>query len=202
MGSVARRQQVGFAGVELHVEGGEQRSSAGVHPGQRHQIADTRSAAHLIGEENRGFYHLMQNLPKERLGIATYAVPMARRAFDFTVDYVSERNAFGTPIGKFQVNRHFLAEMKNKLDAAPCFVDHCVMAANDGKLTAEDAAGLKWWTSEVQWEIMDRCLQLHGGYGYINEYEIARLSRDSRVQRLYGATTEIMEDLVGRSMGF
>lgn len=156
----------------------------------------------LLGEENRGFYHLMGNLPAERVGIATYAVPMARRAFDLTVDYAANRKAFGTEIGKFQVNRHFLAEMKTKLNVAQSYLDQCVMAANAGELSAEEAAGLKWWSTELQWEILDRCLQLHGGYGYINEYEVARLWRDSRVQRLYGGTTEIMKDLIGRSMGF
>ncbi|GAB2964242.1 acyl-CoA dehydrogenase family protein [Amycolatopsis acidiphila] len=156
----------------------------------------------LVGEENRGFYHLMHNLPAERLGIATYAVATARRAFDLTAEYVSERKAFGQPIGKFQVNRHFLAEMKTKLDVAQVYLDQCIMAANAGELTPQEAAGLKWWSTEVQWEILDRCLQLHGGYGYMNEYEVARLWRDSRVQRLYGGTTEIMKDLIGRSMGF
>jgi len=156
----------------------------------------------LVGEENRGFYHLMHNLPAERLGIATYAVAAARRAFDLTAEYVSERKAFGQAIGKFQVNRHFLAEMKTKLDVAQVYLDQCIMAANAGELTPQEAAGLKWWTTEVQWEILDRCLQLHGGYGYMNEYEVARLWRDSRVQRLYGGTTEIMKDLIGRSMGF
>jgi long-chain-acyl-CoA dehydrogenase len=156
----------------------------------------------LIGEENRGFYHLMHNLPAERLGIATYAVAAARRAFDLTSEYVGERKAFGQPIGTFQVNRHFLAEMKTKLDVAQVYLDQCILAANAGELTAQEAAGLKWWTTEVQWEILDRCLQLHGGYGYMNEYEVARLWRDSRVQRLYGGTTEIMKDLIGRSMGF
>ncbi|WP_109526597.1 MULTISPECIES: acyl-CoA dehydrogenase family protein [Nocardia] len=156
----------------------------------------------LVGEENRGFYHLVANLPYERLGIATYALPMARRALELTLGYATDRKAFGTQIGKFQVNRHFLAEMTTKIDVAQSYLDQCVLAANAGELTAEEAAGLKWWTSEVQWEILDRCLQLHGGYGYINEYEIARLWRDSRVQRLYGGTTEIMKDLIGRSMGF
>ncbi|MFE4963767.1 acyl-CoA dehydrogenase family protein [Streptomyces sp. NPDC056660] len=156
----------------------------------------------LVGEENRGFYHLVANLPSERLGIATYAVAAARRALELTTAYVAERRAFGEVIGKFQVNRHFLAEMRTKLDVATVYLDQCVLAANAGELTAQEAAGLKWWTTEVQWEILDRCLQLHGGYGYMNEYEVARLWRDSRVQRLYGGTTEIMKDLVGRSMGF
>jgi len=156
----------------------------------------------LVGELNRGFYHLVSHLPIERLGVACYALPAARRALDLTKEYALERHAFGQPIGKFQVNRHFLAEMQTKLDAAQTYLDQCVLAANDGELTATDAAGLKWWTSEVQWEIIDRCLQMHGGYGYINEYEIARLWRDCRVQRLYGGTTEIMKDLVGRAMGY
>ncbi|CQD18560.1 isovaleryl-CoA dehydrogenase [Mycobacterium europaeum] len=156
----------------------------------------------LVGELNRGFYHLLSHLPSERLGIACYGLPMARRALQLTKTYALERTAFGQPVGKFQVNRHFLAEMQTKLDAAQTYLDQCVLALNEGELTAEDAAGLKWWTTEVQWEIIDRCLQLHGGYGYINEYEVARLWRDSRVQRLYGGTTEIMKDLMGRSMGY
>ncbi|OBH37722.1 acyl-CoA dehydrogenase [Mycobacterium sp. E342] len=156
----------------------------------------------LVGDLNRGFYHLVSHLATERLGVACYALPMARRALDLTKVYAMERTAFGQPIGTFQVNRHFLAEMQTKLDSAQCYLDQCVLSANDGTLTDEDAAGLKWWTSEVQWEIIDRCLQLHGGYGYINEYEIARLWRDSRVQRLYAGTTEIMKDLMGRAMGF
>jgi len=156
----------------------------------------------LVGELNRGFYHLMQNLPFERVGVACYALPAARRALELTKQYCLERTAFGQPIGKFQVNRHFIAEMQTKLDAAQTYLDQCVLAVNEGSLSAADAAGLKWWTSEVQWEIIDRCLQLHGGYGYINEYEVARLWRDSRVQRLYAGTTEIMKDLMGRAMGY
>lgn len=156
----------------------------------------------LVGELHRGFYHLLSHLPSERLGIVCYGLPMARRALELTKTYALERTAFGQPVGKFQVNRHFLAEMQTKLDAAQSYLDQCVLALNEGELTAEDAAGLKWWTTEVQWEIIDRCLQLHGGYGYINDYEVARLWRDSRVQRLYGGTTEIMKDLIGRSMGY
>lgn len=156
----------------------------------------------LLGEENRGFYHLVSHLPTERLGIATYALPMARRALELTKQYALDRKAFGQPIGTFQVNRHAIVEMQTQLDAAQVYLDQCVLAANEGTLTDEDAAGLKWWTSEIQWAIVDRCLQMHGGYGYINEYEVARLWRDSRVQRLYGGTTEIMKDLMGRSMGY
>jgi acyl-CoA dehydrogenase len=156
----------------------------------------------LVGDLNRGFYHLVSHLPSERVGIACYALPAARRALELTMGYASERIAFGQPIGKFQVNRHFIAEMQTKLDAAQTYLDQCVLALNEGQLSDQDAAGLKWWTSEIQWEIMDRCLQIYGGYGYINEYEVARLWRDARVQRLYGGTTEIMKDLMGRAMGF
>jgi acyl-CoA dehydrogenase len=159
-------------------------------------------AANLLGEEGRGFHHLMRNLPAERLGIAVYAIAHADRAFLVTIQYAQDRHAFGQPIGGFQVNRFALAEMKTRLDVAHAYLDRCVLAAMDGELTAEEAAGAKWWATELQWEIVDRCLQLHGGYGYINEYEIAGLWRDARVQRLYGGTTEIMKEIVGRSLGF
>jgi long-chain-acyl-CoA dehydrogenase len=155
----------------------------------------------LVGELNRGFYHLMANLPTERLGIALHAFGCSRRAYDLTLAYAKEREAFGQAIGTFQVNRHALAEIRTKLEVMQAYLDQCVMAVNAGELTAEEAAGAKWWATETQWEILDRCLQLHGGYGYINEYEIARLWRDARVQRLYGGTNEIMKDLIGRSMG-
>jgi alkylation response protein AidB-like acyl-CoA dehydrogenase len=156
----------------------------------------------LIGEENRGFYHVMQNLPAERLGIAIHAVAQARRALDLTREHASDRKAFGQSIGTFQVNRHAIAEMATKLDVMQVYVDRCIEAVNAGELTPHEAAGAKYWATETQWEIVDRCLQLHGGYGYMNEYEIARLWRDARVQRLYGGTNEIMKDIVGRSLGF
>jgi alkylation response protein AidB-like acyl-CoA dehydrogenase len=158
--------------------------------------------ANLIGEENRGFYHLMGNLPAERLGIAIHAVSQAKRALTLTRQYAAERKAFGSPIGTFQVNRHALAEMQTKIEVMQIYVDRCITALNEQELTAEEAAGAKWWATETQWEILDRCLQLHGGYGYMNEYEIARLWRDARVQRLYGGTNEIMKDIIGRKMGF
>jgi alkylation response protein AidB-like acyl-CoA dehydrogenase len=156
----------------------------------------------LLGEENRGFYHLMRNLPAERLGIAIHAVAQSRRALELTKQYAAERKAFGSPIGSFQVNRHAIAEMTVKLDIMQVYVDRCIEAVNASELTAQEAAGAKLWTTETQWEIIDRCLQMHGGYGYMNEFEIARLWRDSRVQRLYGGTSEIMRDLIGRSLGY
>jgi alkylation response protein AidB-like acyl-CoA dehydrogenase len=159
-------------------------------------------ATNLIGEENRGFYHLMRNLPAERLGIAIGAVAQTRRAVDLTTAYAQDRRAFGQAIGTFQVNRHAIADMTVLLDVMQVYVDRCITAVNAGDLTAEEAAGAKLYATEQQWQIMDRCLQLHGGYGYINEYEIARIWRDARVQRLYGGTSEIMRDLIGRKLGF
>jgi alkylation response protein AidB-like acyl-CoA dehydrogenase len=158
-------------------------------------------AANLLGEEGKGFYYLMRNLAKERLGIAIAAVASAERALEITLQYAKDRTAFGQPIGSFQANRFYLAEMQTKLLAARVLTDRCLQAATEGDLTSEEAAAAKWWTTEVQWEVTDRCMQLFGGYGYINEYEIARIWRDARVQRLYGGTTEVMKDLIGRSMG-
>ena len=156
----------------------------------------------LLGEENRGFYHLMRNLPAERLGIAIHAAAQARRAVELSTAYARERKAFGQEIGSFQVNRHALAQMTVEVDVMQTYIDQCILGVNSGELTAEEAAGAKFWATETQWKIMDRCLQLHGGYGYMNEYEIARLWRDARVQRIYGGTNEIMLDLIGRKLGF
>jgi len=157
--------------------------------------------SNVLGELGRGFYNLMRNIPSERLGIAVHGVARAQRAFEVTLDYVKTREAFGTPIGSFQANRFYMAEMKTKLDIAQIYLDRCIEELVAGELTAEDAAEAKMWITETEWEILDRCLQLHGGYGYVNEYEIARLWRDGRVQRVYGGTNEIMKDLVGRSLG-
>ena len=117
----------------------------------------------------------MRNLPAERLGIAIHAVAQARRALELTTAYAQDRKAFGQPIGTFQVNRHAIADMSVLIDVMQVYVDRCITAVNAGELTAEQAAGAKLWATEQQWQIIDRCLQLHGGYGYINEYEIVRL---------------------------
>jgi alkylation response protein AidB-like acyl-CoA dehydrogenase len=157
--------------------------------------------ANRLGEEGRGFYALMRNLPQERMGIAVGGLASAERAFELTLDYAKERTAFGQPIGTFQANRFALAEMHTKLQVARGYLDQCIAGVSSGELTAEEAAGAKWWITELQWEITDRCMQLFGGYGYINEFEIAGIWRDARVQRLYGGTTEIMKDLIGRRLG-
>jgi alkylation response protein AidB-like acyl-CoA dehydrogenase len=155
-----------------------------------------------LGEEGRGFYALMRNLPQERMGIAVGGLASAELAFEITKEYAATREAFGQPIGKFQVNRHALSEMHTKLQVARTYLDQCILGVTSGELSAEDAAGAKWWITELEWEIVDRCMQMFGGYGYINEYEIAQIWRDARIQRLYGGTTEIMKDLVGRKLGF
>jgi alkylation response protein AidB-like acyl-CoA dehydrogenase len=159
-------------------------------------------SANLLGEPGKGFYALMKNLPRERLGIAVHGVARAARALAVTAEYAKDRQAFGQPIGSFQGNRFSLAEMKTKVEVAQVFVDRCIEEVLAGELTAEEAAEAKLWVTETEWEVLDRCLQLHGGSGYINEYEIARLWRDGRVQRLYGGTSEIMKEIIGRSMGF
>ncbi|WP_428338903.1 acyl-CoA dehydrogenase family protein [Mycobacterium sp.] len=158
-------------------------------------------AENLLGEQGRGFYYLMHNLAKERLGIAVNAVASAERAYEITLDYAKTREIFGQKVGTMQANRFSLAEIDTKFKVTRGYVDRCIQGAVDGDLTSEEAAAAKWWATEVQWEIMDRCMQLHGGYGYINEYEIALLWKDARVQRLYGGTTEVMKDLIGRSLG-
>jgi alkylation response protein AidB-like acyl-CoA dehydrogenase len=143
---------------------------------------------------------LMRNLPQERLSIAVSAVASAERALAVTLAYVRERNAFGRPVGSFQANRFALAEAATEVDIARVYVDECIAAQVAGKLTPERAAGAKYWTTELEFRVVDLGLQLHGGYGYMEEYEIARMWRDCRVQRIYGGTTEIMKEIVGRSL--
>jgi alkylation response protein AidB-like acyl-CoA dehydrogenase len=159
-------------------------------------------ASNLIGEEGRGFYHLMMSLPQERLSIAVAAVAQAERALALTTAYCKERKAFGTSIGSFQNTRFVLAEMQTELRVARTYVDQCILALNDGQLSADEAAGAKYWTTDLQGKVVDQCVQLHGGYGFMTEYEVSRLWRDARVQRIYGGTNEIMKEIVGRSMGF
>lgn len=158
-------------------------------------------ARNLLGAEGAGFFYLVQNLPQERLVIAVMAMAAVRRGFEVTMDYIKERRAFGRPIGKFQHNRFMMAEMATELEIGQNFVDRCITELNEGRLGADTAAMAKWWTTELQVKVMDRCLQLHGGYGYMTEYPISRMFADSRVQTIYGGTTEIMKELIGRSLG-
>jgi alkylation response protein AidB-like acyl-CoA dehydrogenase len=155
----------------------------------------------LLGSENSGFYHLMANLPRERLSIAVSAVAASERMLALTLVYARDRQAFGRPIGTFQHNRFVLAELDTEVTIARTFVNHCVAEFNAGRLSVADAAKAKWWTTELQNKVADRCVQLHGGYGYMREYPIAKAWLDSRVQTIYGGTTEIMKEIIGRSLG-
>ena len=158
-------------------------------------------AANLLGTEGQGFVHLVHNLPQERLSIAAAGVAAAEAALGWTLDYVKDRKAFGQPVGAFQNSRFKLAEMRTEIDIARVFVDRCVEALNVGELTAEEAAEAKWWCTELQKRVVDTCVQLHGGYGYMLEYPIARAYTDARITTIYGGTTEIMKEIVGRSLG-
>jgi alkylation response protein AidB-like acyl-CoA dehydrogenase len=158
-------------------------------------------ADNLIGTENHGFYHLMANLPRERLSIAVAAVAAAERLLALTLDHARTREAFGRPIGKFQHNRFLLAELDTEVTIARTFVNHCVVEFNAGRLSVTDAAKAKWWTTELQNRVADRCVQLHGGYGFMLEYPVAKAWLDSRVQTIYGGTTEIMKEIIGRGLG-
>ncbi len=158
-------------------------------------------AANVLGEVGRGFYHLMHNLPSERMSIALSAVAGAQEIFGQTLEYAKNRRAFGQPIGSFQYNKFRFAELETELDIAQAYVDRCLWAIVDGELTAVDVAKAKWWTTELQKRVVDTCLQLHGGYGYMMEYAVARAYTDTRVQTIYGGSTEIMKDIIGKSLG-
>jgi len=155
----------------------------------------------LLGEEGGGFVYLMQNLPQERLSIAMMAAAACEAVLEMCLAYVKEREAFGRPIGKFQHTRFTIAEMATEAHIARVFVDDCVRRHNDGALDAKLASMAKWWTTELQKKVVDQGVQLFGGYGYMTEYPIARAFLDSRVQTIYGGTTEIQKEIIGRSLG-
>jgi alkylation response protein AidB-like acyl-CoA dehydrogenase len=156
--------------------------------------------ANLLGDEGRGFYYLMSNLAQERLGIALGAVAVAQAAIRWTLEYTRERRAFGVPISSFQNSKFVLAELHTETQAAQVYIDRCIELHCEGQLSAEQAAAAKYWCTELQNKVVDRCVQLHGGYGYMREYPIARAWADSRIQTIYGGTTEIMKEIVGRSL--
>jgi alkylation response protein AidB-like acyl-CoA dehydrogenase len=155
----------------------------------------------LLGEENQGFVYLMENLPQERLIISVIAAAACRLMIDMTVEYVKERKAFGKPIGSFQNTRFTLAELETEQQIAQVFVDRSIMELLEGNLSVADAAMGKWWTTELQKRTADACLQMHGGYGYMSEYRISKAYLDTRVQTIYGGTTEVMKEIIGRTMG-
>ena len=156
--------------------------------------------ANLLGEEGKGFYYLMLNLAQERLGMAVGALGVCQSALDQTLAYTKERKAFGQPVGQFQHNKFLLAELSTEVQIGQVYVDRCVELHCAGQLSAEQAAAAKFWTTELQNKVVDRCLQLHGGYGYMLEYPIARAWADSRIQTIYGGTSEIMREIVGRAI--
>ncbi len=157
-------------------------------------------AANLLGDEGMGFIYLMQNLPQERLSIAVVAAASMESTLEATIQYCRDRKAFGRSIGKFQNTRFVLAELATETTATRIMVDKFIELLNEGKLTVQEAAMAKWWTTENQVKLIDRCLQLHGGYGYMKEYPIAKAYMDSRVQTIYGGTTEIMKEIIGRGL--
>ncbi|EFG78643.1 acyl-CoA dehydrogenase, C-terminal domain protein [Mycobacterium parascrofulaceum ATCC BAA-614] len=154
----------------------------------------------LLGKEGSGLQYLMSHLPRERLGVTAQAIATTRAIFDLTVEYCRQRKAFGQPLTAKQHIRFELAEMSTELDIAEAYVDKSVEAFNAGELSPVDAAKGKWYVSELQHRLIDRCLQLHGGYGYMLEYPVARAYLDTRAQTIYGGTTEIMKELIGRQI--
>ncbi|HEY0560828.1 MAG TPA: acyl-CoA dehydrogenase family protein [Frankiaceae bacterium] len=158
-------------------------------------------AANLIGEENRAFPAMMQRLAQERLSCAVSNVAHARQLLGETLVYVKERTAFGQPIGAFQANKHRLAELFTEIEVAQAYVDACLDAHTRGELTAVEAAKAKYWSSEAQNNVLDACVQLHGGYGYMQEYRVAQAWADARVSRIWAGANEIMKEIIGRDLG-
>ena len=158
--------------------------------------------ANLLGKEGEGFIYLMQNLPQERISIGVQAVAAIEYVLDLCLSYAKEREAFGKPIGKFQHNRFVLAEMATEAYVARTFINECVLKLNAGEADPSLASMAKWWTTELQQKVVDAGVQLHGGYGYMTEYPISRAYTDSRISRIYGGTTEIQKEIIGRSLGF
>jgi len=158
-------------------------------------------AENLLGtEEGKGFYQLMGQLPQERLNIAVQAIATIEKALELTIDYVKQRQAFGKRIIDFQNTQFVLAECKTEATVARVFVNHCIASHLQGKLDAATASMAKYWLSDLEGKIVDKCLQLFGGYGFMDEYPISRMYRDVRIQRIYGGTNEIMKLLIARTL--
>jgi alkylation response protein AidB-like acyl-CoA dehydrogenase len=158
-------------------------------------------AVNLLGTEGGGFIALMENLPRERVAIGTFALAAAEKVFEDTLEYCKQRQAFGQPIGKFQHNKFLLAEMATELAIARAFTDRAIMTHCDDELTTQEASMVKWWNTELCNRVCDRCVQLYGGYGYMREYPVARAWADIRVQAIFGGTTEIQKEIIGRGLG-
>lgn len=184
-------------------ERGRNLSKLGMHAQDTAELSFTDvevPVENRLGDEGMGFVYLMQNLAQERLGMAVGGVKVASAALQWTLDYTKERKAFGQSIASFQNSKFALAEMATEVQIAQVYVDRCIELHSEGRLSAEQAAAAKFWVTELQNKVVDRCLQLHGGYGYMTEYPIARAWADSRIQTIYGGTTEIMKEIVGRSL--
>ncbi len=158
-------------------------------------------ATNVIGEVDRGFIHMMEWLVQERVGAAVSNLAHARQILDETIEYVKERKAFGQSVGSFQHNKFKIAEMVTQVDVTQAFVDAAVMEHCAGELSAVDAAKAKWWTAQVQNDVLDTCVQLYGGYGFMNEYRVARAWRDARVTKIWAGSNEIMKEIIGRDLG-
>ena len=206
------RSGAGHRGISLLVvergmagfERGRNLEKVGMHAQDTSELffSDVRvPARNLLGEEGGGFVALMQNLPRERVSIGATALAAAEKVFEEALAYAKERQAFGRPIGSFQHNRFVLAEMATELAVARAFTDRAVLQHTDGELSNTDASMVKWWDTELCNRVVDRCLQLYGGYGYMAEYPVARAFADSRVQTIFGGTTEIMKEIIGRDLG-
>jgi alkylation response protein AidB-like acyl-CoA dehydrogenase len=204
--------EAGYRGISLLVvergmpgfERGRNLDKLGLHAQDTSELFFTDvavPAGNLLGGEGGGFVALMQNLPRERLAIGGSALAGAEKVFEDTLEYSKQRQAFGRPIGRFQHNRFVLAEMATELAVARAFTDRAVTEHNAGRLSTEDASMVKWWNTELCNRVVDRCVQLYGGYGYMREYPVARAFADSRVQTIYGGTTEIMKEIIGRGLG-
>jgi alkylation response protein AidB-like acyl-CoA dehydrogenase len=204
--------EAGYRGISLFVvergmdgfERGRNLDKVGMHAQDTSELffSEVRVPAdNMLGEEGGGFIALMQNLPRERVAIGTAALAGAEGAFEQTLEYCKQRQAFGRPIGKFQHNRFVLAEMATELAVARAFTDRCVTEHNAGRLSTEEASMLKWWDTELCNKVIDRCVQLYGGYGYMREYPVARAYADGRAQTIFGGTTEIMKEIIGRGLG-
>ncbi|MFJ7327218.1 acyl-CoA dehydrogenase family protein [Streptomyces cyaneofuscatus] len=154
----------------------------------------------LLGELDGAFLHLMTNLAQERMGIAVAGIAAAEHLLEITTQYVKEREAFGRPLSKLQHIRFEIAEMATECAVTRTFLDRCIVDHSDGTLDAVHASMAKWWATELQKRVADRCLQLHGGYGYMSEYKVAKAFTDGRIQTIYGGTTEIMKEIIGRSL--
>jgi alkylation response protein AidB-like acyl-CoA dehydrogenase len=157
--------------------------------------------ANVVGEVDKGFAHMMDKLVQERIGAAVNNIAHARAILEETIEYVKERKAFGKSVGSFQYNKFRVAELVTQADVTQAFVDQCVVAHCAGELTAVDAAKAKWWSAQAQNEILDACVQLYGGYGFMNEYRVARAWRDARVTKIWAGSNEIMKEIIGRDLG-